>query len=341
MDVLLVSLLLPFWTVFAAKTPSQTCVRELENVVLRPVACGLDYFQDLKCQLERTILDSELSKLNQDNTKYLSVSNLCKSFSAQNQVNLDILDQNGVNLCVFKDEVPFIYSEFIYLLSLLPAEFRYETYNTTAYQEHFTGYLPPANSSDMDAVGVVLVNYYFAIYSFNYDSSFIDLLNAVIAQFSTLPLNYGQQVFDLDQVAKISYIIASEPISELNSTILAVSSAMNLTTYYLNSDPVVNFYYFLTLISDRATYGLYSGNLTESTPIQPLGARAAVYSQATSLLLNLQGATGIVKGYSAPLPINVLSDGVCSFSYTKYLASGHVFRIVLSQTKELLMFKKK
>ncbi len=74
----------------------ETCTLKLEEAVLRPKSCGLEYFEKPSCELSAKIL--QMGPINSG-----QLSQLCLQFSEGNQVDLSILNVDGIVLCTMKN----------------------------------------------------------------------------------------------------------------------------------------------------------------------------------------------------------------------------------------------
>lgn len=134
----------------------EACALQLQSAVFKPKFCGADYFEQLSCNL-----NSQLTRLNVD---YFSpeVAQLCLRFASENQVQLSLLNAQGIDMCTLNNPTARLMALITSALNLRSSNDRRSIY--VYYKTLYPGSpgvdIPPADSPDLDSIGIFYVYYY-------------------------------------------------------------------------------------------------------------------------------------------------------------------------------------
>lgn len=132
-------------TLAHSRSSPKKCASQLEKVLYKPATCGKEYFQ----QIEANLATAFLSQYIQDP---LRIGLFCEKFSFENRVGLNILDQNGVDLCSIGNTTATLLETFLSLLnSLTPRQL-------AQFEAKFATLTPPTDALGLNQAIIFLLN---------------------------------------------------------------------------------------------------------------------------------------------------------------------------------------
>lgn len=306
---------------------NEICSLKLEQAVFKPKVCGVNYFKNLACELNPQVQQTAL--LDRQST-----ARLCLRFSKEHQVDLSILDAQGLDMCTLNNPTANLISQISGLLKYRSATDRKQIYDYYAAIVTFPSFppIPAATSPDLDSIGMLWL-YFYLLTFLDQGNLFIDpYIIAMLDYIKTYPNSGLQSSADLDMINQIAYIIASVNAKNTVKFMNEVLALLNLASYpfvedLISADTVV----FLAFLLQYATLSQEvdeSGQYIELPP----NIRMQNYAKEKNALLVAQGAAGIIKSFSQFMPINTVNEGICNYAYDMHLEFAKVVRIVFSQS---------
>ncbi len=303
------------------------CALELEQAVFKPKFCGADYFKSLTRKL-----NPQLERWDSDHF-YPNIAQLCLQFSYENDVQLSLLNSQGIDMCVLNNPTANFMNLITKSLNLRSSMNRQTVY-LNYYNVTVNGpAIPDASSSDLDSIGMYYVSYWIASegYVTNATSS-IEFSEQVLDYIRTFPVAGPQNSLDLENIGLFGLYLASVTAAQFdNFADVVVEEIVGITFDYPTD-------FSFSLQTSFLLWLLIYYSTIHDTVELPLNSRLENYKKVQNSMLRTQGIASIVKSFAQPLPITTMSDGLCQYGYNLLLPYGKMTRVVLGQ--EDLLFKK-
>lgn len=305
-----------------AQSSREIATRELEKSVIKPKFCGAEYFEALERRFQFSF---------NGESDPVQISQFCDKFANENDVTLNILNQVGIDMCSFRNPISNSFTEFFVLLNLRNLTDRYDFYTNVNYTfPSFPLNMPPIDSPYVDTYG--LLRFYVQFVNPNANPNTNEALQANIYNITTYPDSGPQGVQMISDQVTITRIVASSTPS-LENFSAAIPAIREIVPNFDDTNQLTAF--FLEYLFAYASFDFQLFPELVPYPSNLLN----LSNEVTSILRGL-GTFGIAKNQASPLVVNVLQDGICYWGYNRVYPDGKMYRIVFSQSKNNLLFKK-
>ncbi len=310
-------LLLCFFSL--ARTQDSKCVKQLQ-ALFKPEFCGIKYFEKLSCELNSELISAPVKN-------DAEMAKFCLQFSSETQVDLSILDAQGIDLCTLNN--PTAASFILVGSSLLhrSAEDRYSIYLNYAREDYVQ---PPPGDPNMDIIGLMHVYQNITLPDIQKRTqNIIPYAVEVLEYIESYPDSGLQVVSDIQNQVLFATLVASVPASEASQYFINVWTAYQHSPYRTGNPFYFSYQTGQFLLSILSWTGILNGGL------QSYSNRAANYNSVNNLMFFYQEALGILKSFAQLLPVNTFQNDVCSYAYNLELPYGIIRRVIFSQNQIL------